>query len=81
MKENNERIFRKPKKHEGDVPPRCECGTTLIPVIYGLPGPKLFRDAEKGKIHLGGCVITSLEPLGWCSNCEKQILWNEGIWD
>ena len=37
---------------------RCpRCDRRLVPVVYGFPGPEVFKAAEEGRIVLGGCVI------------------------
>ena len=39
----------------------------LIPIVYGLPrSTKLIKKAEKGKIKLGGCVISNCDPKWFC---------------
>lgn len=38
----------------------------IIPIGYGLPTEKGLRLAEKGKIYLGGCMITECDPRWYC---------------
>lgn len=38
----------------------------LIPIVYGLPGEKLLKASKKGKVILGGCVITDCSPEWFC---------------
>jgi hypothetical protein len=38
----------------------------LIPIIYGLPGDKMLKASEKGKIILGGCVVMDCSPRWYC---------------
>ena len=48
--------------------PKCEkCGATTIPIVYGYPSGSMFRDAARGKIALGGCVIFGNDPRWKCS--------------
>lgn len=53
-----------------------DCGGKTIPIAYGLPSNKMFKLAEKGKIHLGGCCIPSMDALKnpgrYCPRCEKE---------
>ena len=39
----------------------------MIPIVYGYPSGSMFRDAARGKIVLGGCVITGNDPKWTCS--------------
>jgi hypothetical protein len=39
---------------------------SLIPVVYGLPGRKLMREASKGRVRLGGCIVTGCDPEWYC---------------
>lgn len=38
----------------------------LIPVVYGLPGENLMKKAKKGKVYLGGCIVTDCDPKWYC---------------
>lgn len=52
------------------TPRKCrECGTKLVPIVYGMPGPELFDEAERGKVMLGGCCIMPINPTRGCTNC------------
>ncbi|OLT30759.1 hypothetical protein BJF79_38230 [Actinomadura sp. CNU-125] len=54
-----------------DAPSACpHCGGGApIPIVYGLPGPDLFEEAERGEVALGGCVVWEGRPLWHCSAC------------
>ena len=54
--------------------PKCEkCGAPLIPIVYGYPSAAMFRDAARGKIALGGCVIMGNDPRLKCTaSCELE---------
>jgi hypothetical protein len=39
----------------------------MIPIVYGYPSGSMFRDAARGKIVLGGCVIIGNDPKWTCS--------------
>lgn len=58
------------------MPPCRICGGETIPIAYGMPGGKLIKLAQKGKIKLGGCVVPSMDaminPPGWCDDCEVE---------
>ena len=46
---------------------------SVIPIVYGLPGKKLMRKAEKGKIKLGGCLITGCDPKWYCTKHNESF--------
>ncbi len=50
------------------------CGTEdSVPLIYGMPGFDDFRQAERGLIALGGCLMPSDEPAAFvCRSCDLQ---------
>lgn len=51
------------------------CGTTLVPIVYGYPGPDLFEKEEQGEVLLGGCVIDDDAPAFGCPNTCGQTSW------
>lgn len=54
--------------------PNCSSANTCR-IMYGMPEytGKLERDLEAGKIHLGGCVITNVDPNRHCNECEVDF--------
>ena len=34
-----------------------DCGGSILPVMYGMPGEEAMRAAERGELFLGGCTI------------------------
>ena len=56
-------------------PKKCpKCGSPKVaPILYGLPAPEAFEDAEAGKIALGGCVITGDDPAWRCLDCGTNV--------
>jgi hypothetical protein len=48
--------------------PRCD-STAVLPIIYGLPAEELRREAEAGKVALGGCSVTDNDPSRVCDDC------------
>ena len=65
-------LIRKRKKRVNA--PKCEkCGATTIPIVYGYPSGSMFRDAARGKIALGGCVVFGNDPRWECSaSCDVK---------
>ncbi len=52
-----------PKGHSND----------LIPIVYGLPGKKLVKQSENGKVKLGGCIVTDCDPKWYCKNHQIEF--------
>jgi len=45
----------------------------MIRMVYGFPSSSMMRDAERGKIALGGCVIFGNDPKWICSaKCDSK---------
>ncbi len=51
--------------------PNCE-STNTCQIIYGMPDytDKLEGELEAGRLHLGGCSVTGLDPNRHCNDCE-----------
>jgi len=52
--------------------PKCKSSDDVIEIMYGLPTPEAFKEAEEGKIMLGGCVIESGAPDWFCGSCKHE---------
>ncbi len=54
--------------------PNCSSDNTCS-IIYGMPDytPKLEADLESGKVHLGGCAVTDVDPNRHCNECEVDF--------
>lgn len=54
--------------------PRCEpCSEPTVPAVVGMPDASAGRDAERGWVHLCGCVIErSGAPRSYCVACETH---------
>lgn len=46
--------------------PKCQNNKNVIPIGYGLPGPEMSKEARKGNIRLGGCVVFDTNPDWYC---------------
>ena len=44
----------------------------VAPIMYGYPGPGAVEDSEKGKVHLGGCIVDINNPKWHCNDCERD---------
>ena len=54
---------------------KCPKGHTnnLIPIVYGMPGEKLRRAEEKGRVKLGGCEVTDCDPKWYCAEHDVEF--------
>lgn len=54
----------------GEVKSKKECPLghkdEIMKIVYGLPSKKTLKKAEKGKIKLGGCIVTGCDPIWYC---------------
>jgi hypothetical protein len=55
--------------------PLCEDGhiDQIIPIVYGLPTKKTMRRAEKGLLHLAGCLMTDCDPQYYCKIHKREF--------
>jgi hypothetical protein len=58
-------IFPNPCKESVKICPKNHTDK-LIPIVYGMPGEKLIKKAKKGKVMLGGCIVTDCDPKWYC---------------
>jgi len=52
---------------------RCpRCGEmSVVPIVYGMPGPGMFQQYERGEVLLGGCCISpDGDPIRGCTECD-----------
>lgn len=50
-----------------------ECGSvSVVRIVYGYPGSELIRQAEAGKIWLGGCCVSGNDPEWHCKECGHE---------
>ena len=59
--------------------PACPlCGSRkIIPIAYGLPGPDLEKESKKGRVILGGCMVSENQPQSHCKDCGYEWRGNE----
>ena len=59
------------------MPAKCpKCGSAkALPISYGFPSAEMLKDAQEGKIVLGGCVIREGAPIWQCAECSHK--WGE----
>ena len=53
----------------------CPNGHTdnLVPIVYGLPGKRSMKKADKGQIKLGGCIVTNCDPEWYCKTHKIEF--------
>ena len=56
--------------HKNMTCPVCNKKDEVVPVVYGMPTEKTMREADQGKVKLGGCVISGCDPKWYCKRDE-----------
>ena len=51
--------------------PSCN-SINVVPIMYGYPGPEAVSDSDRGKVHLGGCIVDFSQPDKFCKDCEHK---------
>lgn len=61
--------------YEKGQKPKCIGGHTdgIIPIAYGLPTKKTMKKAEKGLVHLAGCIVTDCDPQYYCKIHNREL--------
>ena len=52
--------------------PKCKEKSAVVRIVYGKPAPQLLKDAQNGKVHLGGCSVDSKRH--YCKTCQLSFL-------
>lgn len=53
--------------------PKCpNCGSKMLKIEYGMPGPEIIDKAKAGRIFLGGCMVEDENPEYHCNNCKRS---------
>jgi hypothetical protein len=55
--------------------PMCPLGHSdhIVPIVYGLPTRSTIDKSKKGKVHLGGCIITDCDPRFYCTIHDREF--------
>lgn len=62
----------KAKKSKPKVCPRCK-SAKVVPIVYGYPvDPEAIRQAERGELVFGGCVLSGRDPRWACIDCRHE---------
>ena len=53
--------------------PVCRKKDQVVPIVYGKPGKKLMDKAKRGKVRLGGCVLSEDSKSRYCKRDDKEF--------
>ncbi len=53
--------------------PICLKKDKVIPILYGYPSEKMRQKRDKGKIRLGGCMVTNCDPKWFCTRDDQEF--------
>lgn len=55
--------------------PTCPHNHTdnIISIVYGKPTAQTIKRAEKGEVHLGGCIIVPCHPKFYCKVHKEKF--------
>ncbi len=57
------------------TPRKCpDCGTKLVPIVFGMPNEQGIQEAQEGKIILGGCCMMPINPTRGCTQCGWEYM-------
>ena len=55
--------------------PECQ-SETVVPIVYGKPGPELRDRADRREVKLGGCIVMPDAANRFCFDCNTRWLDN-----
>jgi hypothetical protein len=53
--------------------PFCGYDDQVVPISYGLPGPELVEQSQRGEVALGGCCIGPDSHDWYCKGCLRSF--------
>lgn len=59
-------------RSQADAPVCAQCDRACIPLVFGLPGPRLMEEAQRGAVALGGCILPDFPPKWSCPQCHAM---------
>ena len=67
--------FPGPCKFNRITPQKCVNNHTdnIIPIVYGFPNKRLIKRAKKGKVHIGGCIVSPCDSYFYCKIHNKEL--------
>lgn len=55
------------------VCPICHKSDNVVPYVYGKPGSRLIKMADKGEIKLAGCSLSNTSPKFYCKTDNLEF--------
>lgn len=52
--------------------PCKSCGSTDLPIVYGLPSDRAMAAHERGEVRLGGCALPHWPTCRRCGNVVER---------
>jgi hypothetical protein len=69
-----EKKKRQEKRRPSGPGPCPHCSSSdVVRIVWGFPTLNAFRDAEAGRVALGGCCVTDQDPEWHCMECGKDF--------
>ncbi|WP_320815705.1 hypothetical protein [Flavobacterium sp.] len=67
--------FPGPCEYNEKTPQKCVNDHTdnIIPIVYGYPNKRLMKRAKKGKVHIGGCIVSQCDSYFYCKIHNKEL--------
>ena len=53
--------------------PFCHKSDHVVPYVYGKPGSRLIKMAEKGEVKLAGCSLSNTSPKLYCKRDRLEF--------
>ena len=68
-------VYPPPCLFTRDTHPKCKGGHTdnIVPIVYGLPTRETRKKSKRGKLYLGGCIITECDPHYYCLTHKMEL--------
>jgi hypothetical protein len=60
-----------------DYPECPSCGAKTVPIAYGMPGPEMVDEYQRGEIELGGGCLVEFENPDCVCRGATHYYWRE----
>jgi hypothetical protein len=58
---------------DSDICPKCRSNKNVTKIVYGYPNDKLMKEADEGKIRLGGCMVGTCNHKYYCKKDNLEF--------
>ena len=65
-----------PTDNQSRLCPVCQQSDEVVDIIYGIPEVESIQLVEEGKIRLGGCTISKVNPVLYCKRDDHEFHYN-----